>query len=333
MCYRAEHAGQEARVRRRLDLLRAQLRVPRCRVSPRLPRTMAGLCPWASAPPGSGSVAKSVAGPRQKSKTSCKTCTTSCARGFRSSPTYTVQDAVDDWLTHGLQGRSAKTISTNREVLPPLTALIGAAKLRELTAADVGSALAELATTRSTRTVQIAHDGLVRAIHHAEANDLVGRNVATLVATPKGLEGRPSKSLTLPQAQALIKAAEAARLHAYIVLSLLTGCRTEEARALRWDHVDLEGDPDAEPPVPPYVAVWRSVRSHSDVKTRKSRRTLRLPVAVVDALKTHKARKTGCSLEPCGGTTGWYSPRLLALRSIHPMSGAASEGLCGGWDR
>ena len=129
----------------------------------------------------------------------------------------------------------------------------------------------------------------MRAIHHAEANDLVGRNVATLVATPKGLEGRPSKSLTLPQAQALIKAAEAARLHAYIVLSLLTGCRTEEARALRWDHVDLEGDPDAEPPVPPYVAVWRSVRSHSDVKTRKSRRTLRLPVAVVDALKTHKA--------------------------------------------
>ena len=24
--------------------------------------------------------------------------------GIRSSPTYTVQDAVDDWLTHGLAG-------------------------------------------------------------------------------------------------------------------------------------------------------------------------------------------------------------------------------------
>ncbi len=56
--------------------------------------------------------------------------------GIRSSPTYTVQNAVDDWLAHGLQGRPAKTISTNREVLPPLTALIGAAKLKELTAAD-----------------------------------------------------------------------------------------------------------------------------------------------------------------------------------------------------
>lgn len=53
----------------------------------------------------------------------------------------------------------------------------------------------------------------------------MSRNVAALVDSPEGLEGRPSKSLTLPQAQALIKAAKASRLRAYIVLSLLTGCR------------------------------------------------------------------------------------------------------------
>src|SRR5450432_100046 len=57
--------------------------------------------------------------------------------GLRTSATYTVQNAVDDWLAHGLDGRSAKTISTNREVLAPLAELIGAAKLKELTAADV----------------------------------------------------------------------------------------------------------------------------------------------------------------------------------------------------
>ena len=28
-----------------------------------------------------------------------------------------------------------------------------------------------------------------------------------------------------------------------MILSLTTGIRTEEARALRWDHVDLDGDP------------------------------------------------------------------------------------------
>jgi len=187
--------------------------------------------------------------------------------GIRSSPRYTVQDAIDEFLAHGLAGRSAKTVSTNREVLAPLTPLIGGAKLKELTAADVRSALAQLATSRSTRAVQMAWSSLVRVIRYAEANDLVGRNVAALVTPPKGLEGRPSKALTLEQAQVLLKAAEASRLHAYIVLSLLTGCRTEEARALTWDHVDLDGDIDAEPPVPPHVAVWRSVRSHGDVKT------------------------------------------------------------------
>ena len=45
-------------------------------------------------------------------------------------------------------------------------------------------------------------------------------------------------------------------MHAYITLSLLCGLRTEEARALRWAHVDLDGDPEARPPVPPHVAVW-----------------------------------------------------------------------------
>ena len=32
-------------------------------------------------------------------------------------------------------------------------------------------------------------------------------------------------------------------------VSLTTGIRTEEARALRWDHGDPDGDPDARPPV------------------------------------------------------------------------------------
>ena len=74
-------------------------------------------------------------------------------------------------------------------------------------------------------------------------------------------------------------------MHAYIVLSLLCGLRTEEARALRWAHVDLDGDPAARPPVPPHVAVWRSVRAHGETKTERSRRTLGLPAAAVQALR------------------------------------------------
>jgi hypothetical protein len=59
------------------------------------------------------------------------------------------------------------------------------------------------------------------------------------------------------------------RLHPYIVVSLLTGARTEELRALGWNHVHLEGRATAMPPVPPYIEVRRSVRATGDTKTRR----------------------------------------------------------------
>jgi integrase len=127
---------------------------------------------------------------------------------------------------------------------------------------------------------------LSRAITRAQAKNLVMRNVSALTGTPAGLEGRPSRSMTLAQVTALIAAAHAAgpRIYAYVMLSLCTGVRTEEARALRWENVDF-GDPDSRPPRPASLAVWRSVRAKGDTKTRKSRRTLGLPQLAVAALR------------------------------------------------
>jgi integrase len=161
---------------------------------------------------------------------------------------------------------------------------LGARKLRELSADDIEQWLADKATTLSTRTLQEVRSVLKRAITRAQARDKVKRNVVLLCEVPQGREGRPSKSLTLPQAEALLEAAQESGLHAYIVLSLLIGARTEELRALTWSHVDL----DSEPPV---IRVWRSVRAGGDTKTRKSRRTLALPQRCVDALRDHRLRQ------------------------------------------
>jgi integrase len=95
----------------------------------------------------------------------------------------------------------------------------------------------------------------------------------------------------MAQAEAVLQAAQGTRLEAYLTLSLMTGIRTEEARALTWDLVDLDGDPAADPPVPPHVAVWRSVRAHGDTKTKRSKRTLALPEFLADALREHRARQ------------------------------------------
>ena len=201
---------------------------------------------------------------------------------------YTVREAAEDFLKTGLDGRSAKTIKKNENVLEPILVVIGAKRLRELTASDVQQALATMAARYSTAAVIMGHNALTRTIRHAEARDRVGRNVATLVDTPKGQAGRPSKSLTLAQAEALMAASKDSRLHAYIALCLTTGIRTEEARELRWDHLDLDGNPDADPPIPASAAVWRSVRAHGDVKTEKSRRTLMLSKLAVTALQEHQ---------------------------------------------
>jgi integrase len=181
---------------------------------------------------------------------------------------YTVRQAAEYWLANGLDGRAPKTIKKNENVLEPILAAIGTRKLRELTAGDVRKALSRMAREYSTAAVSMGHLALKRAIRHAEANDLVSRNVATLVDTPKGQEGRPSKSLTLEQDMAVIIPARtlpaielrpglkdvrrpAVLMHAYIVLSLLVGVRTEEARALRWHHVHLDGDSDTTLPFHP----------------------------------------------------------------------------------
>jgi integrase len=113
--------------------------------------------------------------------------------------------------------------------------------------------------------------------------------VALLCDLPAaGRDGRPSKALTLAQAAAVLDAAEGTAMYAYIVLSILIGARTEELRALTWDHVDLDGDPTADPPRPPSIMVWRSVRAGGKTKTRKSRRTLKLPQRCVAALLFHR---------------------------------------------
>ena len=96
---------------------------------------------------------------------------------------------------------------------------------------------------------------------------MVGRNVALLCTAPTGKGARPSKSLTLEQARAVLAACDNSLLGAYVTLATLTGVRNEEARALTWDHVDLVGDPHAVPTVPPSVRVWRSVRAGGEPRS------------------------------------------------------------------
>jgi hypothetical protein len=62
---------------------------------------------------------------------------------------------------------------------------------------------------------------LIQAIRNAMVNDLVVRNVADLAAVPTAKPGRPSRSLSLEQALAVLDAAKGERLWPYVAVSML----------------------------------------------------------------------------------------------------------------
>ncbi|QDP95085.1 site-specific integrase [Microlunatus elymi] len=205
---------------------------------------------------------------------------------------YTVGEAVEDWLTYGLVRKDQATRDncrhlSEKHILPWL----GARKLRELRTPEVEAWLAKLAESLSTRTIQAVRSCLNRAVRRAMAQERVRRNVVELAEMPHGRPGRPSKSLTPEQVDAVLEGTKSDRLHNYIVLSILTGARTEELRALRWDHVHLDAQQVNGHVVPPHIAVWRSVRRKGETKTPKSRRTIALPALCIEALRRERVQQ------------------------------------------
>ena len=233
--------------------------------------------------------------------------------------TYTVRDAVESWLAHGLTGRQESTV-VNRTILARTHVIptLGARKLVQLSAEEVDEWLATKARTLSTDTLHRLLSILRQSIRRAQARDLVKRNVALLCDVPRGTAGRLSKSLTLAQAADLLAAARKhPTMYAYIVVSLLTGARTEELRALTWSHTDLDGEP-------PSVQLWRSVREGGDTKTRLSRRTLELPNECVVALREHRRwhaqsrRRTAAR---------WPDNDLVFTTQLAPLSTRPTSGV------
>ena len=240
-------------------------------------------------PDGTRRVRRKVTGKtKTEVKDKLKTLRREMDAGIHSSPSYTMALCIEDWLSQGLTRLSPSTVANYRYLAGHAISKLGAVKLRDLTARHVQKALMDLSGSLSTRSLRLVHQVIERAIRHAQAADLVGRNVASLVDAPEGKGGRPSRSLTLDQAVAVLEAAEQSPLHAYVVLSLLAGLRTEELRSLPWADVNLDAGT---------LAVYRSVRASGDTKTPKSRRVLKLPIKAVDALNDQRVQQVAARLK------------------------------------
>ncbi|MBO0845950.1 MAG: site-specific integrase [Nocardioides sp.] len=227
---------------------------------------------------------------------------------------YTVRQAVEDWLDHGQGDIDESTQKRNRIMCEThIVPKVGGRKLQQLRPDEIDAWLKQLSEILASSYLARLHGVLSSAVRRAMRRGFVDRNVVDLCDVPRGQEGRRSKSLTMEQARAVIANTTEDPLHCYIVISLLTGARTEELRALRWENVHLDAEP-------PHVEVWRSVRRTGDTKTKKSRRTLALSGLATERLREHRTRQAAARLR----AESWADPGLVFATSTGTQMDAAN---------
>ena len=84
------------------------------------------------------------------------------------------------------------------------------------------------------------------------------------------------------------------------------------------------GTPDADPPVPVPIVIWRSVRARGDTKAHRSRRTLAMAQRCVDALIPLRDQHTCRHGTDCGSShAGTQLDRHNVLCSFRTVAVAA----------
>lgn len=146
----------------------------------------------------------------------------------------------------------------------------------------------------SPRTAQLSLVILRHALEQAVKWNLIGRNVAKLVDSPR--VRRPEvKPLDPAQARKFLDAAKGERLEALYSVALSIGLREGEALGLRWSDVDLDKRQLSIRQSLQRVGGKRFGRPGKlqfvEPKTERSRRTLHMPDAIVRALPAHRVRQ------------------------------------------
>jgi integrase len=220
----------------------------------------------------------------------------------------TVRTYLEWWIAHGLGRVTQGTADNYRNVVRSyILPHLGSHRLVRLTAAHVRQMLEALDERGlSPNTQRLARSVLRRALRHAEAEGLVGRNVAALadgvrVPAPEG------RTLTPAEARVLLREAATRRNGAAITLGLALGLRRGELLGLMWDDLELDD-------VPATLTIRRALKKRpggsdylvlEEPKTRGSRRTIPIPGPVVEVLRGHRVASGGLAglvfRSPTGG--------------------------------
>src|SRR5215216_5550519 len=223
-----------------------------------------------------------------------------------------VGEYLQRWLKDSVKGTvRPSTYEVHRHMVEPhIVPALGRLKLKDLRPTHVRSFYREkLDSGLSSATVCKMHSVLRKALKQAVMDGLIPRNPTDTVRPPK-IEHKEISPLDGKQTQTLLEAARGDRLEAHYVLAVHTGMREGELLGLKWEDVDLERG----------VLRLRHalVREGGkvvlgDLKTPKSRRSVRLTAVATDALRGHLERQLA-EMERMGSL---YQPGGLVFATEH----------------
>ncbi|MTE19669.1 tyrosine-type recombinase/integrase [Streptomyces sp. TRM43335] len=180
-----------------------------------------------------------------------------------------------------------------------LVPLLGSKRLETLSPRHVRTFVAEVSRKASPATAKEAHRVLRTALTSACREELVTRNVASLVEPPK-VVSRESSPWTLDETLTFLEAARSDPLYAAFVLAVAMGLRRGEILGLRWSDVDLDSR---------ILRVRKQVQRvggelYEDTTKTGRARPVPLPLICLAALRWHRmrqreaARRKGEDLSP-----------------------------------
>lgn len=120
-----------------------------------------------------------------------------------------------------------------------LVPLLGSKRLESMSVADVRRAPAQLQKKTSAATAKESHRVLRTALTAACREELVSRNVDTLVEPPK-VDSPEMDPWSLQETLDFLAAARADPLYPAFVIAIALGFRRGKIAGLRWENVDLD---------------------------------------------------------------------------------------------
>ena len=235
-------------------------------------------------------------------------------------PVPTRSAKLSEWLPYWLENvvqprRKASTYEKyEAHVRLHLVPGLGAKRLESLSVADVRRFLAHLEKATTAATAKEAHRVLRTALSAACRDEMITRNVATLVEPPRS-KSRELGPWTLDETLTFLTSARKDPLYAAFVLAIAMGLRRGEIVGLRWSDIDLE---ERVLYVRHQVQRRRGVLYDDDPKNRR-RRTVPLPAMCIAPLRWHRMRQTAIhgELKPTGYVFATRTGRPVEPRNLY----------------